>query len=123
MSMFTLREAAAFIPGGTFQGDENIAIERIVTDSRGVQAGDLFIAVKGDRFDAHDFLDQVAKSGASAALVSREPSNADAWPLPVIKVKDTRIGLGALAHGWRSRFSKKRDWRPRATSITTLACR
>ncbi|KMQ81009.1 UDP-N-acetylmuramoylalanyl-D-glutamyl-2,6- diaminopimelate--D-alanyl-D-alanine ligase [Candidatus Burkholderia pumila] len=104
MSMFTLREATALIPGGTFIGDENIAIERIVTDSRGIQAGDLFVAVKGDRFDAHDFLDQVAKSGAAAALVSRDLSNANAWPLPVIKVKDTRTGLGALAHGWRARF-------------------
>ncbi|SAL03007.1 UDP-N-acetylmuramoyl-tripeptide--D-alanyl-D-alanine ligase [Caballeronia ptereochthonis] len=105
MTMFTLREAAGMIPGATLKGDENIAITRIVTDSRGVQAGDLFVAVKGDRFDAHDFLDQVAKSGAAAALVSREPDNANAWPLPVIKVKDTRAGLGALAHGWRSRFT------------------
>ncbi|MDR5772592.1 UDP-N-acetylmuramoyl-tripeptide--D-alanyl-D-alanine ligase [Caballeronia sp. LP006] len=105
MTMFTLREAAALIPGAVLQGDENLAIERIVTDSRAVQAGDLFVAVKGDRFDAHDFLDQVAKGGASAALVSREPSSGNAWPLPVIKVKDTRIGLGALAHGWRERFA------------------
>lgn len=65
MTMFTLREAAALIPGAVFQGDEAIAIERVVTDSRAVQAGDLFVAVKGDRFDAHDFLDQVAKSGAA----------------------------------------------------------
>jgi UDP-N-acetylmuramoyl-tripeptide--D-alanyl-D-alanine ligase len=93
------------IPGAVLKGDENVAIERIVTDSRGVQAGDLFVAVRGDRFDAHDFLDQVAKSGAAAALVSRDPSNADAWPLPVIKVKDTRAALGALAHGWRTRFT------------------
>ncbi|SAL79670.1 UDP-N-acetylmuramoylalanyl-D-glutamyl-2, 6-diamino pimelate--D-alanyl-D-alanyl ligase [Caballeronia peredens] len=105
MKMFTLREAAAMIPGATLAGDANVAITRIVTDSRGVQAGDLFVAVKGDRFDAHDFLDQVAKSGAAAALVSREPAGANAWPLPVIKVKDTRAGLGALAHGWRMRFS------------------
>ncbi|SAK83439.1 UDP-N-acetylmuramoylalanyl-D-glutamyl-2, 6-diamino pimelate--D-alanyl-D-alanyl ligase [Caballeronia hypogeia] len=105
MTMFTLREAAAMIHGATIQGDENVAIDRIVTDSRGVQAGDLFVAVKGDRFDAHDFLDQVAKSGAAAALVSREPSNASAWPLPVIKVKDTRAALGALAHGWRLHFA------------------
>lgn len=105
MTMFTLRDAAALIPGATLHGQEDIAIERIVTDSRGVQAGDLFIAVKGDRFDAHDFLDQVAKSGAAAALVSRESSNGNAWPLPVIKVKDTRAGLGALAHGWRMRFT------------------
>ena len=75
------------------KGDADIGIERIVTDSRGIQAGDLFVAVKGDRFDAHDFLDQVAKSGAAAALVSRDPSNVDAWPLPVIKVKDTRAAL------------------------------
>jgi UDP-N-acetylmuramoyl-tripeptide--D-alanyl-D-alanine ligase len=105
MTMFTLREAAAIIPGAVMKGDADIGIERIVTDSRGIQAGDLFVAVKGDRFDAHDFLDQVAKSGAAAALVSREPSNADAWPLPVIKVKDTRAALGALAHGWRKRFT------------------
>jgi UDP-N-acetylmuramoyl-tripeptide--D-alanyl-D-alanine ligase len=105
MTMFTLREATAMIPGAVLKGDENVAIERIVTDSRGVQAGDLFVAVRGDRFDAHDFLDQVAKSGAAAALVSRDPSNADAWPLPVIKVKDTRTALGALAHGWRTRFT------------------
>lgn len=105
MTMFTLREAAALIPGAVFQGDEAIAIERVVTDSRAVQAGDLFVAVKGDRFDAHDFLDQVAKSGAAAALVSRDVRNSDAWPLPVIKVKDTRAALGALAHGWRKRFS------------------
>ncbi|SPB17241.1 UDP-N-acetylmuramoylalanyl-D-glutamyl-2, 6-diamino pimelate--D-alanyl-D-alanyl ligase [Caballeronia novacaledonica] len=105
MTMFTLREAAAMIPGAVLKGDENVAIERVVTDSRGVQAGDLFVAVRGDRFDAHDFLDQVAKSGAAAALVSREPGNVDAWPLPVIKVKDTRAALGALAHGWRKRFT------------------
>ncbi|AQG99650.1 UDP-N-acetylmuramoyl-tripeptide--D-alanyl-D-alanine ligase [Burkholderia sp. KK1] len=105
MTMFTLREAAAMIPGAVLKGDENVAIDRVVTDSRGVQAGDLFVAVKGDRFDAHDFLEQVAKSGAAAALVSREPSNSDAWPLPVIKVKDTRAALGALAHGWRERFT------------------
>ncbi|WP_250513993.1 UDP-N-acetylmuramoyl-tripeptide--D-alanyl-D-alanine ligase [Caballeronia sp. INDeC2] len=105
MTMFTLARAAAMIPGAILNGDENVAIERIVTDSRGVQAGDLFVAVRGDRFDAHDFLDQVAKSGAAAALVSRGPSNADAWPLPVIKVEDTRAALGALAHGWRKRFT------------------
>jgi UDP-N-acetylmuramoyl-tripeptide--D-alanyl-D-alanine ligase len=105
MTMFTLREAAALIPGATFEGDASVEIDRIVTDSRGIQTSDLFVAIKGDRFDAHDFVDQVAKSGAAAALVSREPSNSSAWPLPVIKVKDTRIGLGALAHGWRMRYT------------------
>ncbi len=106
MTMFTLGQAAALIPGAQFTGDDSIAIERIVMDSRGIEAGDLFVAVKGDRFDAHDFIDQVAKSGAAAALVSRDSSNGDAWPLPIIKIKeDTRASLGALAHGWRMRHT------------------
>jgi UDP-N-acetylmuramoyl-tripeptide--D-alanyl-D-alanine ligase len=102
MTMFTLREAAALIPGAVVIGDENVAIERVSTDSRKAQAGDLFVAVKGDRFDAHDFLTQVAERGTSAALVSRVPADLS---LPVIKVKDTRAALGALAHGWRKRFT------------------
>ena len=76
MTMFTLREAAALIPGAVVIGDENVAIERVSTDSRKAQAGDLFVAVKGDRFDAHDFLTQVAERGTSAALVSRVPADA-----------------------------------------------
>ena len=74
MTMFTLREAAALIPGAVVIGDENVAFDRVSTDSRTARAGDLFVAVKGDRFDAHDFLKQVAERGASAALVSRDAS-------------------------------------------------
>lgn len=102
MTMFTLLDAAALIPGAVVIGDANVAIARVSTDSRTAQAGDLFVAVKGDRFDAHDFLTQVAERGTSAALVSREPVDLS---LPVIKVKDTRAALGALAHGWRKRFT------------------
>ncbi len=102
MTMFTLREATALIPGAVVVGDENVAFGRVSTDSRTVEAGDLFVAVKGDRFDAHDFLKQVAERGTSAALVSRVPADVS---LPVIKVKDTRAALGALANGWRKRFT------------------
>jgi UDP-N-acetylmuramoyl-tripeptide--D-alanyl-D-alanine ligase len=107
MTIFTLREAAALIPGAIVEGDENVAFDRVSTDSRTAAAGDLFVAVKGDRFDAHDFLTQVAGRGASAALVSRMPAGSDGsiGSLPVIKVKDTRAALGALAHGWRKRFT------------------
>jgi UDP-N-acetylmuramoyl-tripeptide--D-alanyl-D-alanine ligase len=102
MTMFTLREAAALIPGAVVVGDENVVFHRVSTDSRTVGAGDLFVAVKGDRFDAHDFLKQVAERGTTAALVSRVPADVS---LPVIKVKDTRAALGALANGWRKRFT------------------
>jgi UDP-N-acetylmuramoyl-tripeptide--D-alanyl-D-alanine ligase len=102
MTLFTLREAAALIPGALVQGDETVAVERISTDSRKAGAGDLFVAIKGDRFDAHDFLGQVEGNGVSAVLVSRTPH---AGSRPALIVKDTRLALGALAHGWRARFA------------------
>jgi UDP-N-acetylmuramoyl-tripeptide--D-alanyl-D-alanine ligase len=102
MTFFTLREAALEIPGAIVIGDENVAFERVSTDSRTAGPGDLFIAIKGDRFDAHNFLPQVAQRGIAAALVTRTP---DDFHVPAIKVKDTRVALGALAHGWRKRFT------------------
>ncbi|CAH2933531.1 MAG: UDP-N-acetylmuramoyl-tripeptide--D-alanyl-D-alanine ligase (EC [uncultured Paraburkholderia sp.] len=100
--MFTLREAAALIPGATLIGDESAAFERVSTDSRSAGPGDLFVAIKGDRFDTHNFLADVAARHVSAALVSRVP---DGWTVPAVRVADTRAGLGALARGWRRKFS------------------
>ena len=102
MTLFTLRDAALQIPGAIVIGDENVAFDRVSTDSRTAGPGDLFIAIKGDRFDAHNFLPQVAQRGISAALVTRVP---DDFNVPAIKVRDTRVALGALAHGWRERFT------------------
>ncbi|NLP61940.1 UDP-N-acetylmuramoyl-tripeptide--D-alanyl-D-alanine ligase [Paraburkholderia sacchari] len=102
MTMLTLREAAALIPGASVLGDENATFERIATDSRTAGPGDLFVALKGDRFDAHDFLSEVAGRHVSAALVSRSPGD---WRMPALRVDDTRKALGALALGWRRRFT------------------
>jgi len=102
MTLFTLRDAALQIPGAIVIGDENVTFDRVSTDSRTAGPGDLFIAIKGDRFDAHNFLPQVAQRGIAAALVTRTP---DDFHVPAIKVKDTRAALGALAYGWRKRFT------------------
>ena len=102
MTMFSLREAAALIAGATVLGDDNVTFERVSTDSRTAGPGDLFVALKGDRFDAHDFLPDVAKRQIAAALLTRVP---DGWTLPALKVADTRAALGALARGWRRRFT------------------
>ena len=69
MTLFTLRDAALQIPGAIVIGDENVAFDRVSTDSRTAGPGDLFIAIKGDRFDAHNFLPQVAQRGIAAVLV------------------------------------------------------
>ncbi|MFL9901856.1 UDP-N-acetylmuramoyl-tripeptide--D-alanyl-D-alanine ligase [Paraburkholderia fungorum] len=102
IAMFSLREAAALIPGATVLGDDSVLFERVSTDSRSAGPGDLFVAIKGDRFDAHDFLPEVASRNVAAVLVSRTP---DALRVPALRVLDTRVGLGALARGWRRKFS------------------
>jgi len=103
MKMFSLREAIALIPGATVTGDESVAFERVSTDSRSCGPGDLFVALKGDRFDAHDFLADVAARNVSAVLVTRTPDN---FNVPALRVTgDTRTALGALANGWRRRFA------------------
>ncbi|MFM0472341.1 UDP-N-acetylmuramoyl-tripeptide--D-alanyl-D-alanine ligase [Paraburkholderia strydomiana] len=100
-AMFSLREAAALIPGSTVIGDDNVTFERVSTDSRSAGPGDLFVAIKGERFDAHDFLGDVAARNVTAALVSCTPQD---WSVPALRVTDTRVGLGALARGWRRKF-------------------
>jgi UDP-N-acetylmuramoyl-tripeptide--D-alanyl-D-alanine ligase len=102
MSMFSLREAAAVIPGATVAGNDAVTFDRVSTDSRTCGAGDLFVALKGDRFDAHDFLSDVAARNVSAVLATRTP---DGFTVPTLKVMgDTRVALGALANGWRRQF-------------------
>lgn len=101
MTLLSLVEAADTIAGAAVRGDGSIAFERISTDSRTAGPGDLFVALKGDRFDAHDFLADVAARGVTAVLAARLP---DDWTVPAIVVRDTREALGALARGWRRRF-------------------
>ena len=65
----------------------------MTTDTRKVTPGCLFIALQGERFDAHDFADRAMASGAAALLVSKRLQiNA-----PQVVVSDTRIALGELA--------------------------
>jgi len=76
-------------------------IDQVSTDTRALRPGDLFIAIKGEHFDGHDYIDAARDSGAAAAMVSRAVDAA----LPVVQVDDTRHGLARLAGDWRGRFS------------------
>ena len=78
---------------------------RIERDARQVQPGDLFIAVRGERFDGHDFVGDAAAAGATAALVSREwaDEHPDA-PLPLLVVDEPVAALQRLAAWWRARL-------------------
>ncbi len=79
----------ASVPPGA---DGSVAVTGVTLDSRAVAAGDLFVAVAGERVDGHDFLDAAAAAGAVAALTTRPGG-----PLPALVVDDTVAGLGRLA--------------------------
>ena len=98
----SLQHIQAWLPGARLCGDAQQRIQRVHTDSRSVQAGDLFVALRGERFDAHDFLPQVAAAGASAALAHH---GLEAAQLAGLEVADTRLALGQLAKGWRAQYT------------------
>lgn len=75
-------------------------ITRIATDTRAIAAGDCFVALRGERFDAHDFLDDAVAAGAAALVVSRPPRTGAAG-VPVYVVDDTLVALGDLGGYWR----------------------
>jgi len=77
----------------------------ISTDSRSIKRGELFIALRGEKFDGHDYLKDARRLGASAALVDElyAKRNSDLRVLPLIVVENTLRGYGALAHYHRKR--------------------
>ena len=81
----------------------DVAFAAVSSDSRKIEAGQLFIALVGPNFDGHDYLAEVAAKGAVAALVQREVPGA---PLPQLLVADTRIALGQLGALNRAAFAR-----------------
>ncbi len=88
--------------GGRLVGAD-IALSGVSTDTRAIGPGQLFIALRGERFDAHDFLTQAAGSGAAALLVADEAKLPAG--MPGVVVDDTRLALGRLAAAWRAQFA------------------
>ncbi len=80
----------------------NARFERVTTDSRALRAGDLFVALKGERFDGHDFVAGAFGHGAVAAMVAEERAAGLSGNL--LSVADPLAALGALAAFWRARF-------------------
>jgi UDP-N-acetylmuramoyl-tripeptide--D-alanyl-D-alanine ligase len=100
--MMTLAQAQQHLPMATWVGDASVRFSRVHTDTRSLRAGDLFVALKGERFDAHDFLSQAAAHGAVAVLAEHGVAEAG---LPGLQVPDSKAALGQLATGWRAQFS------------------
>ena len=100
--MMTLAQAQAMLPGSALVGDATTSFLRVHSDTRSLQAGDLFVALKGERFDAHNFLPQARAAGAVAALAEHGLAEAE---LSGLQVENSLVALGQLATAWRQRFT------------------
>jgi UDP-N-acetylmuramoyl-tripeptide--D-alanyl-D-alanine ligase len=107
---WTLRRVAEALRGhgvGRIPCDDR-PVGRVWTDTRSVRAGDLFVALEGENFDAHEYLKDAVAGGAIAVVVSRPVANIG---VPVIEVKDTLAALGALGN------YRRRAWNGPVVSV------
>jgi UDP-N-acetylmuramoyl-tripeptide--D-alanyl-D-alanine ligase len=102
MLEFSVGQIMAAIGGNLLQGDPQTPLRGLSTDSRQVQSGELFVALRGEKFDGHQFLEAVARAGAGAAVVMA-PVEAPA-SLALLQVDDTQSALGAIGRAHRQRF-------------------
>jgi len=100
--MMSIAEVISITGATLLQGEREGQIAGISTDSRTLRSGELFIALRGERYDGHDFLPEALRKGAAAALASRFPEKRVEGC--VLLVKDTLAALGNLAANWRRRF-------------------
>ena len=96
----TLRDFATLC-GGAFTGEDH-AYTGVGTDTRALRDGEIYLALRGPRFDGNDFVAAAAAAGAIAAVVDRPVAGA---ALPLITVADGQAALTAAARGWRDRFA------------------
>ena len=102
MTMTTLARLYSLLPDSRLVGDPATVVERVHTDTRSLRRGDLFVALRGERFDANDFLAQAKAGGAVAAIAER---GLEAAGLSGLEVADSGAALMRLGGGWRARHS------------------
>lgn len=106
MDPLTLQQIAEFAGARLIQGDGASATSVVTTDSRKLEAGALFVAIAGERFDGHDFVRQAAEIGALGAIVHRD---IDGLPedFAVLRVDDTLVAFQQLAANYRASLPVK----------------
>ncbi|NBX04650.1 MAG: bifunctional UDP-N-acetylmuramoyl-L-alanyl-D-glutamate--2,6-diaminopimelate ligase MurE/UDP-N-acetylmuramoyl-tripeptide--D-alanyl-D-alanine ligase MurF [Betaproteobacteria bacterium] len=100
----TLGHLASLIPHGQFSANPASPWLRVHTDSRSTRAGDVFVALRGEKFDANAFLPQAIAQGAVAVVCHPQDPATEAGALPRIEVPDTQAALSALGQAWRAQW-------------------
>lgn len=109
--MFTIKEILESTGGRLIRGSLDKRVSGVAIDSRTIKPDELFVAIRGKRFNGHSFITQAGFRGAGAILFSDinyiKPASTVRYldSIPLIKVEDTVLALGALAHYHRARFN------------------
>lgn len=106
MDPVKLSTIAQWTGGSLVAGKPDVAVENVCTDSRKLGIGDLFLALRGETFDAHDFIAQAAEGGAAAVVAEELPDGLPA-EFGAIVVRDTLTALQAMAAAYRRSLSIK----------------
>ena len=99
--MMSLEQVSKVLSAEMHGNDVNV--KSVSTDTRSLQSGDLYIALQGDHFDGHDYIDKAISAGAAAVVMHKKIEVS----LPALIVKDTRKALGELGAAWRQKFVGK----------------
>jgi UDP-N-acetylmuramoyl-tripeptide--D-alanyl-D-alanine ligase len=107
MNSLSLSQIAEFAGAEIARGNAETMVSRVSTDSRTIKTGELFVALRGEHFDAHNFLEQVAKAGAAGAIVSQDPPSALPQAFAILRDADTLVAYQNLAGNYRKTLSLK----------------
>ncbi|HUE62024.1 MAG TPA: UDP-N-acetylmuramoyl-tripeptide--D-alanyl-D-alanine ligase, partial [Chthoniobacterales bacterium] len=107
MNRLSIFQIAEFAEAPVLSGDGNALIERISTDSRTIKRGELFVALQGENFDGHNFVESVAKTGAPGAIVNLNWKGGIPANFAVIRVEDTLQAYQNLAAHYRKSLPLK----------------
>ena len=107
MDSLSLSQVAKFADGSISADDTSIRVSRVSTDSRTLQAGDLFVPLRGENFDGHKFVEQAAERGAAGAMVEKNWKGTTPKNFALIRVADTLVGYQTLAANYRASLPLK----------------
>src|SRR5947199_8684865 len=101
MNPLPLSQIAQWAGGSLSSGDGTILIDKVSTDSRTIKRGELFVALRGENFDGHNFVETVATAGATGAIVDSNWKGNAGDNFALIRAKDTLLAYQQLAANYR----------------------
>src|ERR1700736_778061 len=107
MNKLSIFQIAEFAGASVSVGDGNVSIEKISTDSRTMKKGELFVALRGENFDGHKFVEATAKAGAAGAIVDLKWRGKVPAKFAIVRAKDTLLAYQNLAANYRKALSIK----------------